>query len=43
MPLDVLGHDSLDVNVLKGIFSFAGGSVSTIDVSVLPGYSVTRA
>ena len=35
---DVLGHDSLDVNVLKNVF-FADGNVSTLGVSVLPGYS----
>ncbi|MHC5796826.1 Ig-like domain-containing protein [Lacisediminihabitans sp. FW035] len=35
---DVLGRDSLDVNVLKNVF-FADGNVSTLAVSVLPGYS----
>ncbi|MET4704337.1 Ig-like domain-containing protein [Frigoribacterium sp. UYMn621] len=35
---DVLGRDSLDVNVLKNVF-FADGNVSTLGVSVLPGYS----
>lgn len=35
---DVLGRDSLDVNVLKNVF-FADGNVSTLAISVLPGYS----
>jgi hypothetical protein len=35
---DVLGRDSLNVNVLKNVF-FADGNVSTLGVSVLPGYS----
>jgi hypothetical protein len=35
---DVLGRDSLDVNVLNNVF-FADGNVSTLAVSVLPGYS----
>ncbi len=35
---DVLGRDSVDVNVLKNVF-FADGNVSTLAVSVLPGYS----
>jgi len=35
---DVLGRDSLDVNVLKNVF-FADGNVSTLAVSVLSGYS----
>ncbi len=35
---DVLGRDSIDVNVLKNVF-FADGNVSTLAVSVLPGYS----
>ncbi len=35
---DVLGKESLDVNVLRNAF-FADGNVSTLGVSVLPGYS----
>ena len=35
---DVLGRESLDVNVLKNVF-FADANVSTLAVSVLPGYS----
>lgn len=35
---DILGRTSIDVKVLKNVF-FADGDVSTLDVSVLPGYS----
>ena len=35
---DVLGHDSLNVNVLNNVF-FADGNVSTLGVSVLSRYS----
>ncbi|MET4781887.1 Ig-like domain-containing protein [Glaciihabitans sp. UYNi722] len=35
---DILGRDSMDVNVLKNVF-FADGEVNTLKVSLLPGYS----
>ena len=35
---DVLGRDSVDVDVLRNVF-FADGEVNTLKVSVLPGYA----